>query len=453
MDWEYASVRGPRMRGSRMRTTLKLAVPLGVFAVAVTVFSALNHTTSPRAGDARPAQSLAAGVRPGRTSTDQSVAALQAQIRGGARPAPFAALGSAYLQKVRETGDASYYARAEGVLRLALRRDSRDVEAVIGMGTLALARHDFRGGLVWGRRARALVPEAAGPFPIVVDALVELGRYDEAGRALQELLDRKPGLPAYARASYFRELHGDLRGAVDAMRLAVAAGSSTPEGTAYVQTLLGTLAFIRGRVTDARAAYRAALSAQPAYPAAQAGLARTEAAGGHLGRAIQILRRVVERLPQPEYVVALGETELAAGRTRQARDDLALMPVERRLLAVRGVNTDVVFALFEADHGNPRAGVRLARRAWSLAPGVRSADAVGWTLTRAGRPAEGFAWARRALRLGWREPLTVYHAGMSARAAGRRLTARRLLGGLLAQVPRFSPLYAPRARRALEGLR
>jgi hypothetical protein len=96
--------------------------------------------------------------------------------------------------------------------------------------------------------------------------------------------------------------------------------------------------------------------------------------------------------------------------------------------------------------------VRLARSAWAAGPSVRSADALGWALTRAGRPDEGYAWARRALRHGWREPSALYHAGMSAKAAGERGAARRLLRGLLAQSPAFSALYAPRARRALEQL-
>ena len=38
------------------------------------------------------------------------------------------------------------------------------------------------------------------------------------------MIDRRPNLAGYARVSYVRELRGDLPGAVEAMRLAVAAG-------------------------------------------------------------------------------------------------------------------------------------------------------------------------------------------------------------------------------------
>jgi hypothetical protein len=46
---------------------------------------------------------------------------------------------------------------------------------------------------------------------------------------------------------------------------------------------------------------------------------------------------------------------------------------------------------------------------------VRSADALGRALTRAGRPAEGLRWARRALRLGSRDASYLLHAGLAAR--------------------------------------
>jgi Flp pilus assembly protein TadD len=116
------------------------------------------------------------------------------------------------------------------------------------------------------------------------------------------------------------------------------------------------------------------------------------------------------------------------------------------------VRPDAELALYEANHGDPREAVRLARALWAHAPSVGSADALGWALTRAGRPVEGLAWGRRALELGSRDPLFLYHAGMSARAAGRPGLARRYLAQALAVNPRFSPLYAPRARRALREL-
>lgn len=430
---------------------MTFVAPVVVFVVALTLFAALNGDGAQR-GARAPSVPLAV-ARPG-AGTQERIDVLRANRRARpGSPGLLAELGNAELQGVRETGDPSGYRRADRAFALALQRDPRHVDAMVGKATLEMARHHFREGLVYARRAVALAPEAAGPLPVLVDALVELGRYDEADRTLQRLLDRKPGLPAYARASYLRELRGDLRGAVSAMRFAVDAGSATPEATASVQTLLGTLERNRGRLGAARTAYRAALAAVPGSSGANAGLAGIDAAQGRLDAAVRRLRGGLDRFASPEYAIVLGEHELAASRMRAARTHLALAPVKRASLRASGENTDTESAQFEADHGDPAEGVRLGRRAWAAAPSVRSADALGWALTRAGRPAEGYAWTRRALRLGWRDPVPVYHAGMAAKAAGKRTAARRLLGGLLARSPDFSPLHAPRARRALAALR
>ncbi len=127
--------------------------------------------------------------------------------------APRVALAGEYLQRVRETGDAAFYARAETLLRGVLARDPDNADALVALGGLALSRHDFRGGLALARRADA----GLSALPVEVDALVELGRYGEARRTLQRLADLKPNLSTYARVSYLRELHGDLRGAASAL--------------------------------------------------------------------------------------------------------------------------------------------------------------------------------------------------------------------------------------------
>ena len=290
-------------------------------------------------------------VRPG-AGTDAEIARLQAAVRGGA---PLEAqLAGAYLQKARETGDPSFYVRADGVLDRALARGGADPAELVEAAVLAAGRHDFDGALRFAERARALAPDSIAALPIMVDALVELGRYGEAERTLQQLIDRKPTLAAYARVSYFRELHGDLAGAADAMARAVSAGSGASENLAYTRTLLGDLELARGRLAEARRAYGLALASVSGYVPALAGRARLAAARGDLAGAIAGWKKVVTLLPLPEYAIELGEAELAAGRRAAGRRDLALVDAQRALLAEAGVNSDVEFARFEADHGDAR---------------------------------------------------------------------------------------------------
>jgi tetratricopeptide (TPR) repeat protein len=432
------------------RLPAKLLVAALAFAATFLAFTLIGRQSPPSV----PAASEPGFVPATSQSTDARIKSLQAIVRAAPKDSRgYSALAQAYLQKVRETGDASYYSRADGVLGTALRLAPRSVDATVVAGELALARHDFRGALELGMKARRLAPELAAPYAVVVDSLIELGRYGEAGRALQRWVDIKPDLSSYARVSYFRELHGDLPGAAAAMEAAISAGGDVAENGAFVQTLLGNIELQRGRLAEAERAYRGALVRFAGYVPAQAGLARLDAVRGRVGPATREYRAVVDRLPLPEYVVGLGETELSAGRTAAARRDLALVGAEERLLRANGVDTDVDLALFEASHGSPARGVVLGRRAWAAAPSVRSADALGWALTRAGRPAEGLAYARRALRLGSRDATFLFHAGVAARDAGRAEVARRWLRLSLADNPHFSPLYAPQARRILEALR
>ena len=264
----------------------------------------------------------------------------------------------------------------------------------------------------------------------------------------------KANLTAYARISYFRELHGDLRGALQAMRFAVSAGSGSPEGEAYVQGLLGKLLADEGRYAAAEHAYRQAFAINPGYPPALAGIAGVEAGRGEFAPAIRRYREVVERLPLPEYAIALGETEQAAGRLAAAKRDYALVGAEVKLLHANGVNTDVDLALFEANHGSSARAVSFGRRAWQQAPSVRSADAYAWALYRAGRigPATRFSSAGDEARLARSLVPLPRRDDRPARRASRA-GAPACSVALVAQSPRFSPLYAPRAQRALEGLR
>ncbi len=426
----------------------RLIVVLLSFAAALAAFALVR---GPEPAAPAPARAGAAAPRAPQ-SAGAEIARLQAAVRAAPRDvAPRVALAGAYLQKARETGDPGYYSRADGLLRAARARRPGDAGALVAGAGLALSRHDFSGALALARRARAAQPGSLAPYPALVDALVELGRFGAAERALQRMVDAKPTLAGYARVSYLRELHGDLDGAAAAMRRAVAAGGPARESVASVQALLGGLELARGRRPAARAAYGAALAAVPGYPAAEAGLARLDAARGDLRGAIRRWRALATRLPLPEHVLGLGEAELAAGRRQAARRDLAVIRAERRLLAGAGVDSDGELALYEADHGSPRRAVALARRAWRAAPGLRSADALGWALTRSGRPADGLRWARRALALGSRDPLFRHHAGSAALAAGSEAEGRAHLRTALASGLAGWPWQAAQARRALKG--
>ena len=430
---------------------LRLGAPLLVFAALLAVLTVANRSDISTPLAASQGRGLDEPLATAGTAAQIDALRRAAEIDPG-DAATAAALGDAYYQRSRETADPRFYARAGRAYDAALAIEPEDPAALSGLATIALARHDFSGGLELARRARAAAPGQVAPYSALVDGLIETGRYRAAERALERMVALKPNLAAYSRVSYFRELHGDLGGAARALRLAISAGAGTPEGTAFVRSLLGDLEAKRGRDRAAARAYGEALAVEPGFGAARSGLAALDAGQGDLASAIRELRRQIGRPPSPDALTDLAEAEQAAGRLDAARRHYAAAGArERRLLAL-GSNVDAGLTLFEADHGDPSRALSYGRRAWRSSPSVSSADAYSWALYRAGRVEAASRLSAEAMRLGSREPEFLFHAGMIARRAGDADRARRLLGAVLSQAPRWSPLYAPRARRALRAL-
>lgn len=413
-------------------------------AAAASPLQAPPSSPTPAAGE-----SLQTGFSAGDT------AALIARLQSGLRAAPQDAssldlLGLAYQQRARETGDAVYYTKSEGVLERALARRPNDLLATSGLGSLALSRHRFREALVLGSRARSISPTTARNYGVIGDALVELGRYPEAFRAFDRFAELRPGLAAYARVSHARELLGDVPGAIEAMKLAVNAGGGQGEAEAWTRVQLGKIYWSVGRLSAAASEYRGALRVFPGYPYALDALARIEAARGRLASAIALEQRASAVIPLPQYVGQLSDLYRAAGKPRLARRQYGLIGVIQRLLVANGVKTDLETALFDVDHGIrlPHA-LGLARRARADRPSIDGDDVLGWALARNGRCNEALAYSKSALRLGTQDALKLFHRGMIERCLGSRVAGDAFLQRALALNPRFSVLWSPVARKAL----
>ena len=183
------------------------------------------------------------------TALDARIRSLQDALREGDERVKGTAatmLGHAYLQKARETGDPGFYPKAETLFQQALDADGDDVDALVGLGTLALARHQFAEALDWGEQARDGNPYHAPAYGVIGDAQIELGRYDDAVATVQAMVDLRPDLGSYSRVSYLRELMGDREGAIVAMEQAAVAGSGYAENVAWVHVQLGNLRFDGG---------------------------------------------------------------------------------------------------------------------------------------------------------------------------------------------------------------
>ena len=419
----------------------------GLTGVAVTGGLLALHRGPASSGPAHPAAGSAATVPvPGQTALQTAIQKAQVRLRTLPRDdVTWAQLGAAYVQQARLTADPSYYPKAAGALAKSLAIEpTGNVSADVGQGALANARHEFAEAATWGRRAAAVDPYSAGAQGVLTDAYTQLGRYDDADRALQRMLDLQPGLSSFSRASYAYEERGDVANARKAMQRALSEATD-PGDIAFCRYYLGELDFNDGDPTAALEQYRLGLLGQPDSPLLLAGRAKSQAALGRGDDALRDYATVTARLPLPEYVLEYGQLLQSLGRTDAARQQYALFIAEQQLFAANGVVDD-------ADHGSAADAVTHARAEWSRRHSVLVADALAWALYRDGKLDEALGYAKTADRLGWRNATFAYHRGMIEKGLGMRTAARRDLALSLKINPYFSPLQAPEAKAALASL-
>lgn len=423
------------------------AVALGAAVAGLAAaLLAIGAAGAPREADEPRAAATRTAAEP-----EARLQATLARVPGNYRA--WSELGLLYVDRARTSADPSYYDKADGAFTKALALRPDDPTALTGSAALAAARHEFADALRLADRAIALNSFDATAHGVRADALVELGRYDDAAEAVQRMLDLRPGVDSFARASYARELRGDLAGARAAMQRA-AEVSAVGGGKAFALHHLGDLAWNSGDLAAAAAAYDAALAADATYVPALAGRARVSAARGRTEAALADYREVVQQQPQPGFLVELGELLQATGQADAAREQYAVVRATQRLLGDAGVDVDAELALFEADHGDPAAAVAMAARSYRERPAaIFVQDAYEWALHKAGRSAEALPVARKAVRLGTRIPALWWHLGEVEAAAGDRDAARRAVQRALDLNPAFSPLHAPQAQRLLASLR
>ncbi|MEV4583226.1 tetratricopeptide repeat protein [Nonomuraea jabiensis] len=364
--------------------------------------------------------------------------------------ATWASLGLFYLEQARRTTNITYYGKARQALERSLRLPQADgqphIDAVIGMGALANARHDFPDALRWGERARQAAPYRWPLYGVLTDAYLELGEYRQAESVLRRMLNGRPDFASFTRAARLEQLRGRSGPARELLHRAREIAGE-PADYAFCLWQLGEISWNAGDPRGALDSYTQALNADPTHTPSLAGKARAEAALGHTDRALRDYAMAVGR--SPSFVVEYGELLEHLGDRPGAKRQYAVFTAQHELLAQNGIIDDLALGRFESDHGDPHAAVRHLRAEWKRRQSVEVADALGWALHRAGHDTEAAAFAERAAELGGHNALFTYHRGEIEHTLGHTITARTHLAKALSINPHFSLAGAARARALL----
>src|SRR5438094_6577501 len=441
---------------TRMRT---IAVAALVVAAASYAFARpAPSSPNPLAAEARVSSSAIAEPvgRAERAEVERLIRAFEARIRDHTDPIDYKFLGRLYLDRARSTGDIASYTSAEAALTKAVEL-SPDAEALLLLGSVRYASHDFAGALDLARRVFDRDHSELAALLLAGDAELELGRYTEAQEAYAVLSKKLPGTGAVeARLARLAFLVGD----VDATDLAKRAGDDAEKqgafgpGLAWYAHLRAQIAFDSGDYPAAVAQEHAALEIAPEYHVAHAGLARALAAVGDVTGAITEYERAIAAVPLPEYLAALGDLRALQGDLAGSEQAYATIGVIAKLSSLERRLYDRQLALFYVDHDrDPTAALEIARAAELSRPDIYSEDQVAWAVYKNGQLGEARAASDQARKLGTPDARLLYHAGLISLALGDRDRGRNELWAALARSPMFDPIQADRARAALEASR
>ncbi|WP_052732982.1 tetratricopeptide repeat protein [Hymenobacter terrenus] len=367
-------------------------------------------------------------------------------------------LAQAYMQEGRVTGDHPYYdGAAMQLLEEVLHAEPENFEALCCKASLCLTQHHFAQGLALAEQARQLNPNSGFVYGLLTDANVEMGHYDEAIKMADKMNAVRPDLPAYARVSYLREIHGNLPGAIEAMDFAVKAGYIGLEQTEWTRVALGHLYEVSGDTAHARGHYLMALAARPGYAYALAGLGRMAAVRKDYATAIRLYQQA--RITVQDYAFADELTDLyrlngqPAEAKKMAAESIAMLAsaaedADNNEQMGHYADRELAYAYLKTNELNKaleHAKIEYERRP----DNIDVNETMAWVLYKRGAFAEAQKYMQVARRTGSQHPVLLCRAGLILSKLGKKAEGQVLIEKSLKTAPYLNPEVEAEGKKLL----
>jgi len=423
------------------------------------LFSACSEIKSSTGDSVQASVPLAAPIASDESAVAASIRILENKLESD--PEDFSAntkVAGLYLQRLQETGDVTYLDLALRTARASLASvpDERNSGGLAALAQAELTAHDFEGSRNHSLRLIELEPRKSYPQAMLGDALIELGDYEQAEAAYKKMPGLDGGITQNSEIRFAKlaQLKGDNAGAQwhfnMALKLALNLSAPPRATVAWLRWQLGETTFSAGDYEIAEKHYRDSLTTYPNYYRSVASLGRVRAAQNDLTGAIEQYEKAVRLLPDPQFVAALGDLYIRAGRGEDAKKQYELVEQIGRMSRVNGVLYNRQLALFYADHDiKPDEAYILAAKEYEVRRDIYGADALAWTALKAGKLNEAQTAIKDALRFNTEDAKILYHAGMIANAIGDETAASEFVKRALALNPQFDQLQSAIAKKWL----
>ena len=371
------------------------------------------------------------------------------------------ALAELFIREGRITGDHIYYdVAAMKQVNEVLKNDPKNFEALLYKSLLLLSQHHFANGLKVAEDAQKINPHNAFVHGILVDGNVEMGNYEAAVENSDKMVSIRPDIRSYSRISYLREIHGDLPGAIEAMKMAVQAGLPGDESTEWARVQLGKLYEYAGDMKNAEVQYIIALEQRQDYAYALAGLARVASSSADYKKAIQLYERADSMMNDYAFKEELIELYETSGDKAKSKE-LSKIVIDGMSNDAKSGETDenighyadreLAYA-YVAD-GNFDKALDHALLEYNRRPdNIDVNEVLAWVHYKKKDYGKALSYIKVALRTNSANPVLLSRAGLIYLANGDKVSALSYLQKGLEKNPNISITLKMEAKKQLENL-